>query len=45
MTDPRTPADGAVEPSVDDRTVPSLNSSGSDTPLVRALPENEEAPR
>jgi hypothetical protein len=32
MTDPKNPADGAAQPSVDDRTVPSPNPPGSDTP-------------
>ena len=39
MTDPKNPADGAAQPSVDDRTVPSPNPPGSDTPPPQPLPE------
>jgi oxalate decarboxylase len=39
MTKPTNPADGAAQPSVDDRTVPSPNPPGSDTPPPQPLPE------
>jgi oxalate decarboxylase len=39
MTKPSNPADGAAQPSVDDRTVPSPNPPGSDTPPPQPVPE------
>jgi len=39
MTNPKNPADGAALPSVDDRTVPSPNPPGSDTPPPQPMPE------
>ena len=36
---PKNPADGAAQPSVDDRTVPSPNPPASDTPPPQPLPE------
>jgi hypothetical protein len=39
MTDPKNPADGAAQPSVDDRTVPSPNPPASDTPPPQPLAE------
>jgi len=39
MTNPTNPADGAAQPSVDERTVPSPNPPGSDTPPPQRLPE------
>jgi hypothetical protein len=39
MTDPKNPVDGAAQPSVDDRTVPSPNPPGSDSLPPQPLPE------
>ena len=39
MTNPNNPADGAAQPSVNDRTVPSPNPPGSDSPPAQSLPE------